>query len=252
MAEQKEQASFRVRYFGIDGRAAQVRLALILGGFAFVDEFVTGAEHAAAVKAGTEIGLPELVIYGKDGKEVAKLSQSVPILRYIGSLSGLYGENALERLRIDEIMAIMADLYGSISANKDEAKKKEEREAAVAKDGKITTFLTRLQSRLEDNEKAGNKGGFMVGAKLSIADINVYRGFTFLTSGYYEYIPKDLLTKNFPRLDQYAKAISEIDAIKKFNTAFDQRTTDFKDEAKQASVKVVSYPGKSCPDIASK
>jgi len=252
-AEQKEEKpSFRVRYFPIPGRGAQVRLAMTVAGFAFEDEFVTFAEHRAAKQAGTSISLPELVIYAKDGKQLLKVYQARSILRYIGGLSGLNGDNAMERLRVDEILDTADDIFVTIPNDKDAAKKKELREASIAKDGKLTQILNRLLARLQENEAAGNKNGFIVGDKLTIADTGLSSSLKHLTSGFFDHIPQDLLSKDYPALQKYVNTVDNVDSIKKFNTAFGQRMQDFKDDAKQASVKVVTYPGKTCPDVAAK
>eukprot|EP01083_Nonionella_stella_P251408 867448_1 len=104
--EEKCQASFRVRYFAFTGRAAPLRLALTLGGVAFEDEFVERAEHKSAKESGTRrwSGLPELVIYDNNGKELTTIGQSLAQLRYVGKLTGLYPSDALAAAYVDEIL----------------------------------------------------------------------------------------------------------------------------------------------------
>ena len=87
MAEQKdEQSSFKILYFGINGRGAPLRAAASLGGLAYEDEFVSFDEHGKAKKEGARrwSGMPELIVNDKDGKELITLGQSNSCLRYIG------------------------------------------------------------------------------------------------------------------------------------------------------------------------
>jgi len=245
MAEQKENPSFKLRYFGAPGRGQSIRLALIASGFAFTDEFVTGEEFGAAKKAGTSVTLPELVIFDAAGKEVNAFNQSLAILRYIGAVSGLYGDNALQRLQIDEIVATVPDVASEVYF------KKPEERAQAAKDGKFVLLLKFLNRRVEENDKAGNKKGFAVGDKLSIADISLFSLCAALASGFMEGIPKDILSA-YPRLQKIVEVVGAIDSIKAFGASFPQRLADYKDDAKKASVKAVTYPGKTCPDVAAK
>ena len=99
MAEQKEnQSSFRVIYYAFTGRAEPIRLAAALGGIAFEDEFINDAQQKKTKAEGKRrwSGLPELVIYDKDGKVLTNIAQSNTCLRYVGmslsvhSLSILY------------------------------------------------------------------------------------------------------------------------------------------------------------------
>eukprot|EP01083_Nonionella_stella_P251409 867449_1 len=247
--EEKCQASFRVRYFAFTGRAAPLRLALTLGGVAFEDEFVERAEHKSAKESGTRrwSGLPELVIYDNNGKELTTIGQSLAQLRYVGKLTGLYPSDALAAAYVDEILDSVTDTSATLSykGEKDKSKQKAIREAAISKDGLLTYWLNKLQLRLEENEKRGNNNGYIVGNVLTIADIHVYCNLTVLISGFWDHIPKDLYNKNFPKLDAYINNISKNNIINDFSNKFQQRLKDFKDDTKKKDAKVVRYNGKN-------
>lgn len=250
MAEQKEEKpSFRLSYFPAPGRAGPIRLALAVGGFAFEDVFVTFQEHGKAKAEGKRRwgGLPELTIFDKDGKEVQTIGQSCAQLRYIGRLAGIYGANAFEQALIDEFMDAVTDAGATLGykGETDKEKQKAMRLALIADDGALTAFLKKFALRMEENEKRGNKNGFIVGDTLSIADLFLFGAMGSWISGYYDHIPKDLFAKH-ERLDKHFKMIGSVDKIKAFNDKFMPRCMDFRDEAKDkdAKVPVCVYPGK--------
>eukprot|EP00484_Ammonia_sp_Unknown_P001471 CAMPEP_0197020878 /NCGR_PEP_ID=MMETSP1384-20130603/1735_1 /TAXON_ID=29189 /ORGANISM="Ammonia sp." /LENGTH=258 /DNA_ID=CAMNT_0042448591 /DNA_START=61 /DNA_END=837 /DNA_ORIENTATION=- len=249
MAEQKEEKpSFRLSYFGLPGRANSIRVALAVAGFAFEDVFVSFEEHGKAKAEGKRRwgGLPELTIFDKDGKEVQTIGQSAAQLRYIGRLAGLYGANAMEAALIDEFMDALGDTAGALKTDgvTDKEKQKALRLAAIAEDGALTAWLKKLAVRMEENEKKGNKNGFVVGDTMSIADLFFYGGLSQFISGYFDGIPKDLYSKMHPRLDNFLKMMNNVDKIKAFNEKFGQRLKDCQDDAKKKDAKVVVYPGK--------
>eukprot|EP00484_Ammonia_sp_Unknown_P003215 CAMPEP_0197073110 /NCGR_PEP_ID=MMETSP1384-20130603/210436_1 /TAXON_ID=29189 /ORGANISM="Ammonia sp." /LENGTH=290 /DNA_ID=CAMNT_0042511937 /DNA_START=80 /DNA_END=952 /DNA_ORIENTATION=+ len=283
MAEQKEEKpSFRLSYFPAPGRAGPIRLALAVGGYAFEDVFVTFQEHGKAKAEGKRRwgGLPELTIFDKDGKEVQTIGQSCAQLRYIGRLAGIYGANPFEQALIDEFMDAVTDAGATLGykGETDKEKQKAMRLALIADDGALTAFLKKFALRMEENEKRGNKNGFIVGDTLSIADLFLFGAMGFRMeenekrgnkngfivgdtlsiadlflfgamgswiSGYYDHIPKDLFAKH-ERLDKHFKMIGSVDKIKAFNDKFMPRCMDFRDEAKDkdAKVPVCVYPGK--------
>jgi Cu-Zn family superoxide dismutase len=252
-SEEKCQASFRVKYWAGTGRAHPLRLALTLGGLAFEDEFVDGAEHKAAKISGTRrwSGLPELVVLDDDGKESTVIGQSLAQTRYVAKLTGLYPSNILQAAFVDEIL----DSYGdamqvlSFKGEKDKAKQKTMRQAVIAKDGALSYWLNKFISRLQENEKRGHSNGFIVGDSLTIADLKLATGLSTLTSGFWDHIPKDYLSENHPRLQVYMDTINKNQIIAEFNSRYRQRLADFKDDAKKKSVKVVTYGGRKVAGV---
>ena len=77
-------------------------------------------------------------------------------IRYIARMKGLAGSDNMEQAKIDDILETLAELE---------------------KDGMLhIEFVARLNKILNDMEKqlVANGGHFMVGPKMSIADIGVY------------------------------------------------------------------------------
>eukprot|EP00483_Globobulimina_turgida_P010069 UN10088 len=111
MAEEKIQASFRISYFPGHGRAAPMRMAAALGGLAFEDEFLNGKQIKEKQEKGEMRwkGVPELTLYGKDGKKLCIVGQSNTCLRYIGALANnnSYPRNPLTRALFNEVLDSM-------------------------------------------------------------------------------------------------------------------------------------------------
>merc|ERR1712083_617108 len=112
--ETEESVSFTIQYFGIPGRGAPLRAAAFLGGISYKDQFVTGAEHGAAKKAGKKrwSGMPEVTLHDKDGNDVAVVAQSNVCLKLVGQLAGLYPKNPLMAAMVDEVTASVEDTMG--------------------------------------------------------------------------------------------------------------------------------------------
>ena len=242
--EQKDQVSFRITYYGFQGRAGCLRAAASLGGIAYEDVFESGEEHKKAKEDGTRrwSGLPEVTVFDKDGKELCKLGQSNSCLRYIGKLAGLYPDNAVERALIDEILDSSEDVYGVVSptiAIKDEEKKKTARLKLMEAD-KLPYWLNKFESRLQENEKRGNKNGYFVGDKITIADLKAYYMFNFATSGNLDYIDGVKLLEPVKRVTAFIAKIKGDDNMKKFEEAFAASTKEYKDN----KVKSCKRPGK--------
>ena len=89
MAEQKSDSpSIKIIYYAFSGRGGPLRLAAFYGGVSFEDEFITFEQQTKDKAEGRRrwSGPPEIIIYDKNGKEIATIAQSNACLRYIGML----------------------------------------------------------------------------------------------------------------------------------------------------------------------
>ncbi|CAM9426109.1 unnamed protein product, partial [Choristocarpus tenellus] len=97
-------------------------------------------------------------------------AQSSALLRYAGKLSGLYPEDPLKAMKVDELLAAMEDITGLITPSfkekDDEKKAREMREALVA--GPLSAAMSNICKQLE-----ANPGSWFVGDSLTIADLQV-------------------------------------------------------------------------------
>lgn len=234
MAEEKnDQPSFKIVYYAFQGRAGVLRAAASIGGLSYEDEFTSSEEHKKAKEDGARrwSGPPELVVFDKDGKELVTLGQSNACARYIGKATGLYPENAVERALVDEIMDSTEDVYGVVSPTfsiKDEEKKKAARVALCEAD-KLPYWLGKFEARLEENEKRGNKNGYFVGDKLTIADLKAYYGFKFLVGGNLDHIDGPKLIEPFKRSAAFIAKLEADEGMKKMEEAFAASQKEYKE-----------------------
>ena len=152
---------------------------------------------------------------------------------------------------MDEILDSLEDAGQSLSfkGEKDKDKQKVIREAAIAKDGALYYWLVKFSNRLEENEKRGHKNGFVVGDALTVADLALSGSLATFVSGYFDHIPKDYYTKNFPKLETYIATVNKNEKMTDFNNKYTERLKDWKDDTKKASVKCVTYAGKKADNI---
>jgi len=246
MAEQKAdesaQASFRCIYYGVGGRGACIRLAAALGGVAFEDEFITGAQHAKDKAEGNRrwSGPPEIIVYGKDGKELTKIAQSNACLRFAGALGGLYPKDPLQRALNDEILDSMEDVNMAMTPafmEKDAEKKAALMADLTKADGKLTYWLGKFEARLEENEKRGNKNGLFVGDTISIADLKA-----FMMESQLQAMPD--FFKAFPRITKFIGVVAADERVKAFNEQFAKNQAAYKEKPEEA---VFQYAGKFVP-----
>jgi len=162
--------ALKLTYFNLRARAEPARLILKQAGVEFEDcRLPAPWDDAApwtALKPVTPFGvLPLLCV---DGTVV---SQSRTIARYLAHEHGLAGANALENAQMDEIVDALADAidaqYAAYLFEKDETKK-----AQLQKDFNEKTLpplIKNIERRLTERG-----GEYLVGGKLSWADICVY------------------------------------------------------------------------------
>ncbi|RLN93486.1 hypothetical protein BBJ28_00008652 [Nothophytophthora sp. Chile5] len=162
-----EPPKLKLTYLPFPGRAEPIRLALFIGGFAFEDERIDGEELNRRRSTLPFNQLPVLEVGG------VMVSQALAILRYAGTISGLYSPSAyMEALRIDEVFALVDEFYSSQTWNasyfeKDPTKQKELRKTLA--EVTLPKTLGFLEARI-----ARWGGVHCVGAKLTVADLAVY------------------------------------------------------------------------------
>ncbi|VDI23890.1 prostaglandin-H2 D-isomerase / glutathione transferase [Mytilus galloprovincialis] len=158
-------AKFKISYFDIKGRAELPRLVFAAAGKEFDDERISG-DKWTAFKPKTPYGqMPVLTVDNK-----TMINQTGAIIRYLAREFGLYGSNNMENTKCDIIIETVFDLYSAVikqHLEKDEAIKEE-----LAK--KFSTevlpqFFTYLCKLLKENG-----GKFLVGSKLTVADMAVF------------------------------------------------------------------------------
>ncbi|OWZ10140.1 Glutathione S-transferase [Phytophthora megakarya] len=203
----------KLTYMPHPGRGEPIRLAFFMGDVEFEDERITREE---LLKRKPSLPFNQLPVLEVDGDVIA---QSLAILRYAGSLSGLYPvTDPVAAYRIDELFAIIDDmfnypLWGASYREKDSEKQLAMR--AELSSGIVTKTLGFLEKRIIQN-----KGPYAAGANLSVADLAIYGVLLNFKSG----VPGFLTTiaDSYTNLQRVFKQVAEHPKTLEWNAAHNQ------------------------------
>ena len=181
-------------YFPFPGRAGAIRDALRIGGIAFDDKNI-GRDEFRRMKTEGELPFGSLPALDFGGDTPRRIAQSNAILRYAGRLAGLYPDDALTALRVDELVDFGEDISHALSPSMQEPDM--EKKLAMRKvilEEKIPHWCRCLEARLDTNDDPAH----FVGKTLTIADLKLLHALDSLVSGVLDGVPKTAL-------DPYAK-----------------------------------------------
>ncbi|CAM9704958.1 unnamed protein product [Laminaria digitata] len=140
-------------------------------------------------------------------------TQSIALLRYAGKLAGLYPEDLLAALKVDEIVLMAEDVFINIFftvQEKDEAKKLELCKVLIA--GKIKNLLEDIARKVSSNTSSA----FSVGDSLSIADLQIHAVIATVEAGFLTGIPPTMVEDIAPSLKALDNAIMEHPKVKAY------------------------------------
>ncbi|GMF43168.1 unnamed protein product [Phytophthora fragariaefolia] len=200
-------------YMPHPGRGEPIRLAFFIGGIEFEDERITREELANRKPSLPFNQLPVLEV---DGEVIA---QSLAILRYAGTLSGLYPvTDAVAAYRIDELFAILDDmfnfpLWGASHREKDAEKQLAMR--AELSSGMVPKTLGFLENRV-----IKNKGPYAAGPNLTVADLAIYG----LLLGFKTGVPgfATTIADSYTNLQRVFKLVKEHPKVVEWDAAHNQ------------------------------
>jgi glutathione S-transferase len=201
--------SLKLTYFPVPGRAEPIRLALFMAGIPFEDVHVTH-EQLLALKPSLPFQcVPVLEVNGE------VISQALAILRYVGSLSGLYPTaNPIDAIRVDEVFALIDELYNaptfSASLHASDPAKKEELGAAAAS-SEIPKSLGFLDKRVSDFNAE-----HATGATLNVADLAIYVLVSNLSTGRLKGVPPTI-AEPFKSLQRVRENVHAHPKVAKWN-----------------------------------
>lgn len=192
---------YKLSYFDVRALAEPIRLLFALQGVEYTDERIQ-RDNWPAIKDTKPWGnMP--VLEEADGKVV---SQSGAILRYLGKKYGLFGSTDFEAAKIDEMIEATTDLRTACFKvfMEADAEKKAEGQAKL-KSETFPFYLKRWSAILEKNGT-----GYLVGNKLSVADLNVASYLQIFA----ESIPD--LFKDYPAIQKHQAAVFNTKGIKEW------------------------------------
>jgi glutathione S-transferase len=133
--------------------------------------------------------------------------QSVAIARWAARKSDLYPTNDVEQLIVDEIMETMSELLIKTGQHSDPEVKKKMREDFVATT--LPRFLNHVASRV-----AQSGGPYVLGKKLSVADLFVFAQLNSIYTDNVDYVPADIIPKKFPAVHKLYTDIEKHDIVR--------------------------------------
>jgi len=220
--QQPEQKRFKVIYFDSKGRAEAARVVLHLAGIDFEDKRITG-EELKPLKEKLPFGQVPVLEF-PDG---TYLAQSHAILRFVGTLAGLYpAHDAWSAAKVDEAVYLVEDTRMSLGRSFYE--QDAERKAALVAtfvETNMPKFLNMLDTLIKKNGS-----GYVAGHSLTIADVEVAGIVDWLTSGFWPQITRDLVFDGRPALKEHFGKFNEIPRVKEWNAKNEEADKKKKEE----------------------
>lgn len=184
----------------LGGRAEAIRLALIVGGVEFEDERISSAEFKDRKTSGklTFGSLPVMEINGE------MVAESGALMRYAATVGGLTPTCPVNACKVDMVHEALET--GTIAMFNDESA--EGRANFVAND--IPRYFAAIDSAISKTD-----GPFLLGEKISVADIRLAVMVAMFKSGMKHHVPTDCLDKYAAIIGSYT-AVMEDARIKKY------------------------------------
>ncbi len=160
-------------YFKGRGRAELTRLMLEVAGLPYQERAITKALFEELRERG-DLYFKQLPLLELDG---LKLVQSAATVRYIARTRDMYGSSPVEAYRCDMIADGLADLRERFIMFSDFKQRKEDPEPfnTRVRDKLIPRYMSAMEEQLKSNSEAssveGGAASFLVGKKLSYADV---------------------------------------------------------------------------------
>lgn len=201
---------YKLTYFDLPALAEPIRLLFTLGNFEWENETVTFDEWSMIKDTAKWGQLPIM-----STPEGVIMTQSKAITKFLGKKveyegSLLYPSNDMEAYYVDEMIDALEDLRSMIVptyAIKDKEEKEAARAELMSPGGKMHDMLTKLEKECGET--------YMVGSKLSVADLWAYMFLNFLRCGFYDGISPTYLIE-FPKLANVVNNVSNIPLIHQY------------------------------------
>lgn len=212
--------SYKLTYFPLRALAEVSRVLFQLGGQEYEDVPVTFEEWPKHKATMPFQQVPVLEVHEENGEKVV-IAQSGSIERYLAKKFNLLGKSDLEQARIDMVCEQVNDLhrnllqlYGHIYFRKPgyEAKKAELEKTL----DEMGTSLKLIEAIYADNQAKSGNSGFLIGDKVSYADIKLINFYDWLND------KKSSTLDQVPGLKQHYEKIRGLAQLKEFYEARDK------------------------------
>lgn len=149
-------------------------------------------------------------------------SYSSSILRFVGKQAGLYPDEELASLRVDEVIDTILDFFhGLESLDKDAESYFEDVKKYLI--NSVPRYLGGLDSRL----KQFGEGPWAVGDKISIADLAIYVCVLYIKAGAFELLTPEEVVE-YERLRNCAEAVREHPRVIEWNECVAKKAAELK------------------------
>lgn len=196
--------SIKLTYFDMKGRAESVRLAFTIGDVEFEDERIAGPEFQERREKGTFPfkSLPAMTV---DGETYA---ESDGLLRYAGKLSGLYPECAKAAMKVDMVVSVLETIISSLFKSN----------TSEARSAFVNETIPRYVGAINDMYKKSD-GPYLIGDKLSIADLKVYCTLIPLNDAKtLDHVPAGTI-EEYKALMKMFETLTSLEKVKEWNAA---------------------------------
>lgn len=198
--------TYVLNYFPIPGRAEPARLMFHLAGVKFTDNLIAPANWAQERKDSKRFPLGQMPSLEFNDQVMV---QALAINRFLADEFGYHGTSNTDRAIIAQVTETFSEIQEAwVKIKKDPTKDNEAKKSDLAQYFGGDFVHQRLKF-IEDkvDPKAGQ---FLLGEKVSLADIHCFCHFETATSCN----PSSM--GGFPKLTELCKAISELEPIKKY------------------------------------
>jgi len=193
----KTPLTLKLTYFDVPGLAESVRLALHAGGIQFEDERLSN-EQFAKDKAAGRFKNGQVPVLDVNGTQIA---QSNAILIYAGKLARLYPWDPLAALKVEEALGNFDDIGAAWRpVYREQDPEKKAKLGLEIFNGAWKAWFGRIDATI-----GKNGSGYLVGDKLTIADLRAFILWSRLPS--YDGILADYL-EQFPHIVAHQKLVA--------------------------------------------
>lgn len=195
-------SEIKVTYFDVNGgRGEPIRIALHAAGKAFTD-FRFGFNEFPEVAKTTPFGQVPTVHFDKE-----QITQCNALTRYVGKMADLYPTDDFQALLCDEVMEATEDISYKLVTTFG-------LEGDALKEARTNILNRNIVPHLKWlNDKLAERGEYLAGGKLSVADIKVFVYVNWIMSGMLDHIPTDTVQTQAPLVAALAERVKKSSTV---------------------------------------
>ena len=215
--------TYKLLYFRIRNLAEVTRLLFKLAEQPF-DDCIVEFDKWPQIKEKVPFRLlPVLEVTDSNG--TVQIAQSKAILRFVASRLGLDGSNDIERAQCDMIVEQIRDIFDKlVSVYKLPDSEEKNQRLTNALSDTIPNAYKLIQNILEENK---NGNGFLVGNKVSYADVALMNSYDWLLNRKHEVLSRlsglenhDKMIRNIPQLARHLEENKNLNLTILYNISY--------------------------------